>query len=62
MVYFVVNSDHYLRKIGEIIRNGGRSDREYFEDNEEARTIAMFGKIYGVGQKATDLWNQGARR
>ncbi|KAJ9119176.1 hypothetical protein QFC22_003668 [Naganishia vaughanmartiniae] len=49
------------QRIGEIIRNGGRSDREYFEDNEESRTVAMFGKIYGVGQKAQELWDRGAR-
>ncbi|KAJ9103152.1 hypothetical protein QFC21_002574 [Naganishia friedmannii] len=49
------------QRIGEIIRNGGRSDREYFEDNEESRTVAKFGKIYGVGQKAQELWDRGAR-
>lgn len=34
-----------------------------YEDNAQARTIAMFGDIYGVGPtKANEFWNQGATR
>ncbi|GHJ86075.1 hypothetical protein NliqN6_2477 [Naganishia liquefaciens] len=49
-------------RIDEIIRNGGISDREIYEDNTQARTVAMFGDIYGVGtRRANEFWNQGAR-
>ncbi|KAL1405924.1 hypothetical protein Q8F55_007604 [Vanrija albida] len=40
----------------------GAQGRAYYEDNERARTMAIFHNVYGVGKKhAHDLWQQGAR-
>lgn len=42
--------------------NGGLG-RQYYEDNEQSRTIAMFKDIYGVGRTfANELYRRGARQ
>lgn len=40
----------------------GAPGRQFYEDNEQSRTIAMFKDVYGVGRTfANELYRRGAR-
>lgn len=48
------------KQIDEILT--GAKGRLYFEDTDQARTIAKFQDVYGVGSRcAHDLYSRGAR-
>lgn len=53
-------STRLMRQIDEILT--GAKGRLYFEDTDQARTIAKFQNVYGVGSRcAHELYSRGAR-